>query len=179
MRQWGNSRAGIPVRHKRELFCFVLFFPKRKKISINQLFFPHQNSVIFNLPYFFSKARRRDIFLLHVQKLRQRFVREERYWAKGRKQRSSEQVFLVLGSLGKFSTSLKDRGNEAESNTAHCLAKMLHPLSNSTSVNLANCLCDLLIKRKHNSPTETHRINRYFTCGRGGGDAGSEYFSVS
>lgn len=33
------------------------------------------------------------------------------------------------------------------------LQKMLHPLSNSTGLNLANCSCDLRIKRKHNGPT--------------------------
>ena len=95
-------------------------------------------------------------------------MREKRYWGRGRKQHFSELVFRVLGSLGKFSTSLKDTWNEAESNTAHLLAKTLHPLPSSTGLNLANCLCDLMIKRKHNSPPETHRINWYFTRGRGG-----------
>lgn len=80
-------------------------------------------------------------------------MREERSWGRGRKQHFSELVFLVLGSLGEFSTSRRDTWNEAESNTAHFLEKMFHPLSNSTSLYLANCLCDLRIERKHNGPT--------------------------
>lgn len=59
---------------------------------------------------------------------------------------------MGLSSFGKFRENFHfPQGQHGMMLRAHFLAKMLHPLSSSTALDLANCLGDLVVKRK---PTE-------------------------
>lgn len=75
-------------------------------------------------------------------------MREERYWG-----REENGIFRMgLSSFGKFRENFHfPQGQHGMMLRAHFLAKMLHPLSSSTALDLANCLGDLVVKRK---PTE-------------------------